>query len=71
MVFRILHPIFASTLCAASPLAFIAEPTHDALVAMERRLDFAPFAIARFDVPRALPDASSRSNVAVALSRSR
>ena len=27
MVFRILHPIFASTLCAANPLARIAEPT--------------------------------------------
>ncbi len=27
MVFRILHPILASTLCAANPLARIAEPT--------------------------------------------
>ena len=27
MVLRILHPIFASTLCAAKPLARIAEPT--------------------------------------------
>ena len=27
MVLRILHPIFASTLCAANPLARIAEPT--------------------------------------------
>ena len=27
IVFRILHPIFASTLCAANPLARIAEPT--------------------------------------------
>ena len=27
MVLRILHPILASTLCAANPLARIAEPT--------------------------------------------
>ena len=27
MVFKILHPILASTLCAANPLARIAEPT--------------------------------------------
>ncbi len=27
LVFRILHPILASTLCAANPLARIAEPT--------------------------------------------
>ena len=32
MVLRILHPILASTLCAANPLARIAEPTIEMLM---------------------------------------
>ena len=57
MVLRNLHPILASTLCAANPLARIAEPTIG-LVAMERCLDFAPFAVARFCVPLSFAEPS-------------
>ena len=70
MVLRILHPILASTLCAANPLARIAEP-HDSLVAMERCLDFAPFAVARFCVPLSFAEPSLCCNVAIALSAAR
>ena len=70
MVLRILHPILASTLCTANPLARIAEP-HDSLVAMERCLDFAPFAVARFCVPLSVLALFTVGDVSASLAESR